>query len=122
MGSPDRRRRDVPVEVDRRRAEISHTIEVSERIIERGPAPGADPVVHHMITEELELENVAKADKARSDEAEKVAQAKAANGAFWPLDMNTPFGRGETDDPEVPEWGLDQRKSPPAAAPPPPAE
>ncbi len=51
----DRRHRDVPVEVDRR-AEIVHTIEVSERIIGRGPNSDEDPVIHHMISEELALD------------------------------------------------------------------
>ena len=48
--------------------------------------------------------------KAKTDEAAKVAKAKGE--AFWPLDMNTEFGRGETDDPDVPEWGLDDGTSP----------
>lgn len=39
-------------------------------------------------------------------EGEPAFVAKAT-GVVWPLDMNTPFGRGETDDDEVPEWGRD---------------
>ena len=51
------------------------------------------------------------ADAKVKAEAEKVAKAKASE-AFWPLDMNTDFGRGETDDPDVPEWGLDDGTMP----------
>lgn len=61
--------------------------------------------------EELETEKVAKAEV---DEKAKIAKADA-NKAFWPHDMNTAFGRGETKDPEVPEWGLDHGKASAAA-------
>jgi hypothetical protein len=30
---------------------------------------------------------------------------------FWPLDMNSPFGRGEVEDISVPQWGFDHGKS-----------
>ncbi len=48
--------------------------------------------------------------KAKTDEAAKVKKSKT--DAFWPLDMNTDFGMGKTDDPDVPEWGLDDGTSP----------
>lgn len=31
----------------------------------------------------------------------------ASKEPLWPLDLNTPFGRGETDDDNEPEWGRD---------------
>lgn len=37
-------------------------------------------------------------------------KAPVTKAAFWPLDMNTPFGRGETEDDEEPEWGRDSLK------------
>ncbi len=68
--------------------------------------------------ESEEAAKVAKANEGKSADEAKVAKAKES-AAFWPLDMNTPFGRGETDASETPEWGLDHGKAPaakPAAA------
>lgn len=42
--------------------------------------------------------------KAEGDDGEKVEKGL---GVLWPLDLNTPFGRGDKDAPEEPEWGYD---------------
>jgi hypothetical protein len=50
----------------------------------------------------------------KNDGSEKASVAKVA---LWPIDMNTPFGRGETDDDDDPEWGRDGSEVPDDAAP-----
>lgn len=70
--------------------------------------------------EEPEKVETEKADtEEKPEEGEKVKTEKveaenieSSNDAYWPFDMNTPFGRGETTDPETPEWGIDGQKVP----------
>lgn len=40
------------------------------------------------------------------------ADGEGAVDTFWPFDMNTAFGRGETENPEIPEWGVDGKPIP----------
>ena len=41
-----------------------------------------------------------------SEETSTKPVTKAAD-PLWPIDMNTPFGRGEADDDNIPPWGFD---------------
>lgn len=41
----------------------------------------------------------------------KVEKSESAD-PLWPMDMNTAFGRGETEADQVPEWGMDTVQTP----------
>lgn len=58
---------------------------------------------------EVKTDGVAKADATETKTETVEATEKART--VWPLDMSTPFGLGETEDPETPEWGLDGNAS-----------
>lgn len=45
--------------------------------------------------------------EGRGAAAKTEKSAKDVSRVLWPMDMNTAFGRGETEDPESPEWGFD---------------
>lgn len=47
--------------------------------------------------------------KTEGDAGEQKPVQKSNLNPVWPLDMNTPFGRGETEDDGTPDWGFDPK-------------
>jgi len=55
-------------------------------------------------------ETTAPVTKTDDGKPAPVTKTKDADkGPIWPMDMNTPWGRGETEDDATPEWGVDPR-------------
>lgn len=48
---------------------------------------------------------------AATEEVSKSEGDDTPADGMWPMDMNTPFGRGETEDDVTPEWGFDSASS-----------
>lgn len=53
-----------------------------------------------------DLSDTKSTDK-KEDGNDTTSVTKNVDVAGWPADMNTAYGRGETDNPGVPEWGFD---------------
>ena len=51
-----------------------------------------------------------KADADKDADKPDAEKTEKSEGTVWPLDMNSKFGMGETEDPEKPDWGWDHGK------------
>ncbi len=72
--------------------------EAGVEVPEEKPAEGEKP------TTEATSEKPAEGEKPTTE-------VQKSENAFWPADMSTPFGMGETKDDETPEWGIDGQKA-----------
>jgi hypothetical protein len=75
-----------------------------------------DELLSSLTKEEPKKEDTKKAEpkedkKVETKKSEDVPET-SQDDTFWPFDMNSPFGRGETKNPEVPEWGRDGQEIP----------
>lgn len=88
---------------------------ISSLIVEEGPKEeesvekSEEPVIEEKQEEKVEEEVV---EKAETEEKKEEVKKEDTEIAFWPDDMNTPYGMGEVSDQNEPPWGYDHGKSP----------